>query len=209
MSQMDDLKRKRFQFLNLLYEKSGADILNSFNALELGKELGFGNDEVDKILQYLYTEKLINPYGYTIKITHLGIKEIESALSHPEQATHYFPPVSIINIQHMEGSQIQQGSVSSQQSSSFEINNAADIKTFIELLKEKLPELGLCAADDSEINADITAVERQISSTRPKGTILRECLGSIQRILEGAAGSVSAQVLIPYIPPLLEALGKQ
>jgi len=86
------------------------------------------------------------------------------------------------------------------------INNKNDIHDFIEMLKVKIPELNLDEDDKLEIEADMASVQSQLMSSRPKKNILNECIRSIQRVLEGAAGSVVAQQLIPLIAPLLSAM---
>jgi len=108
MNSIEQKKKDRFKYLNLLYEKSGGDKLNDQNMFGVGTELGFSEAETMAITQYLNGENLIEhtTIGGGIAITHYGVKEVEGALSHPEESTHYFPPVNIINIHHMEGSQI-------------------------------------------------------------------------------------------------------
>ena len=208
MNSLEQKKGNRFKYLNLLYEKSGGDKFNDQNMFELGTALGFDNEETAGITQYLEGENLIEhtTLGGGIAITHYGVREVEKALSHPEESTPYFPPVNIINIHHMEGSQIQQGTVSSKQTGSFELTNTKDLNDFIRRLKEKRPELNLNVEDESEIDAEISTIESQIVSSRPKPGIIQESLLSIQRILEGAGGAIVAQQLIPFIPALLSAL---
>lgn len=118
MGKIEELKERRFNYLHLLWEKTDGNIRARENMDELGEYLGYSKQETEKIVQYLVDEYLVKYAGMSklLEITHEGIKEIEEALSHPEAPTHYFPPVNIINIHHMEGSQIQQGSVSSTQS---------------------------------------------------------------------------------------------
>ena len=208
MPTINELKEKRFKFLNLLYKKSSGDKFKSFSEKDLGRELGFQEQEIDQISQYLVGENLISieAYGGIIAITHLGVKEVENALSNPEQSTQYFPPaVNIINIQHMEGSQLQQGTISSNQIGSFQLQNTNNIDKFLKALKEVLPSLNLEEEDTSEINSDITTIEAQLSSSRPKNGFIKECLMSIQRILENTGGAVLAQPFITQIPALLNS----
>lgn len=208
MNTIDELRKKRFQFLHRLYEKTEGNEHEMINMWDLGKELGFEKAETDRISQYLVGEYLMEyaAMGGIIAITHQGVIEVENAISHPEEATQYFPPVNIINIHHMQNSQIQQGTVESTQSQHLESETKNDISEFVELMKTKLPDLRLEADDMAEIEADINTVQSQVSSSRPKKSILKECLSSIQRVLEGAAGSVAAQQLIPLIPPLIASL---
>ena len=48
-------------------------------------------------------------------------------------------------------------------------------------------------------SSDIETIESQIKSPRPKSTIIKECLASIRTILEGAAGSMIAALLVQQI----------
>lgn len=208
MGKIEILKEKRFNYLNLLWEKTDGNIHAREHSEGLGEELVFTKEETEKIVQYLIDEDLIKRVGLSllIEITHYGIKEIEEALSNPDEPTHYFPPVNIINIHHMESSQIQQGTTSSNQTGTFQLTNGNDINQFLKLLKEQLPGLKLSKDDESEIRSDITTLESQVTSSRPKTGIIKESLSSIQRILEGAGGAIVAQQLIPYIPVTLAAI---
>jgi len=207
--EINELKAARFRFLNHLYELTGGDEMKLYQQSEIGQDLGFDEQLTDLIGQYLKNEGLIeyHAFGPMIGITHDGVSEIEDALSNPDQSSQYFPPVvNIISINHMEGSQIQQGTTQSTQTQSLDINNKNDIHDFIEMLKVKIPELNLDEDDKLEIEADMASVQSQLMSSRPKKNILNECIRSIQRVLEGAAGSVVAQQLIPLIAPLLSAM---
>jgi hypothetical protein len=156
MSTIEELRKKRFNFLRLFYDKSGGDRFSGFDMWEIGDELGFARDETERITDYLVGENLLEHQGVgAISLTHFGIREVEEALSHPERPTHHFPAVNIINIHHMEGSQIQQGVISSNQSGTFEFNNKNDISAFIELLKSKFPDLRLRAEEESELKSDV------------------------------------------------------
>ncbi len=208
MTTIVELKKMRFQYLNLLYEKSKGDKFYRINMNVVGDELGFKRDETNSITQYLEGEGLMKyaTIGGGIAITHKGIREIEEANSRPEQSSQYFPPVNIINIHHMEGSQIQQGNVSSSQKGSYQLTNGVEVSQFLEFLKEKLVDLELNNDDASEIQADISTLELQVDSSRPKVGIIKESLLSIQRILEGASGAIAAQQLLQYVPVLLKVL---
>ena len=209
MSSLEELRKERFQFLHRLYEKTGGDQHKVIDMWELGRQLGFDKDKTGKIHQYLLGEYLIETasLGGTIRVTHYGVIEVEEALSRPEEPTEFFPPVNIINIHHMQNSQIQQGVINSTQSQSMDLKLASDIQGFIESLEAKLQDLYLDRTDMAEIEADINTVKAQLSSSRLKKGIVAECLGSIKRMLEGAGGSVVAQQLTPLIPPLITGLG--
>jgi len=208
MPNTEELKKMRFQFLNLLYKKTGGNKFSHVNKRDLGSELGYERDVTESISQYLEAENLLEYVTVCggIAITHDGVKEVQEATSNPEEPTLYFPPINVINIHHMEGSQIQQGTSSSNQTGTFKLTNGVEINEFIKLLKKQLPELTLTSDDESEIKSDITTLESQVVSSRPKSEIIKESLSSIKRILEGATGSVVAQQLLPYIPTLMAAI---
>ncbi len=197
MTNIDELRKKRFRFLRLCYEKSGGDRFTAFGLWEIGDELGFSRDESERIIDYLAGENLIEHQTIgEISLTHYGIREVEEALSHPERPTHYFPAVNIINIQHMEGSQIQQGTTKSSQTGTFSFGHINALPVFITTLKSSLKDLHLQVDDMAEVVADVETIESQLKSSRPKGTILHESLKSIRNILEGATGSVLATNLL-------------
>lgn len=98
MTPIEEKKKKRFQFLNLVYEQTEGNKFQSVNMLELGKELDWDEDTVMLVVQYLEGENLVahHTMGGNIVMTHYGVVEIEHALAKPEEDTTYFPPV--INI---------------------------------------------------------------------------------------------------------------
>lgn len=206
MKKLEEKRKARFKFLNLLYEKTDANRHNYQNMWEIGKELGFDKDSVDTITQYLEGEMLLEhtTIGGGISITHYGIKEVESAILNPDQPTQYFPPVNIINIQNMVGSHIQQGTTSSHQTGSFNVEKTRDVESFIKQLKSELKSIQLSENDKIEIETDIATIETQNKSSRPKAGIVKESLSSIQRILEGASGSLLAQHLLQSLPVLIQ-----
>lgn len=198
MVDLSEIKRKRFLFLNRLYEITEGNEYSHVNKWRLGQGLGFESNETKLITQYLKGEGLIE---YTtldggISITHFGVLQVEEAISNPEKPTYYFPPVTnIINIQKMVNSQIQQGTTHSTQTGSFNSQDLQSLADFINLLRGKLPELNLKPEDKKEVEADIETIEAQLSSPKPKSVIIKECLGTIRNILEGITGSILASGL--------------
>ena len=193
-----DLKRNRFQFLKKLYEITEGNALCSVNMWELGNELEFIRQTTEQIVQFLVGENLVKYFtlGGNIAITHQGIVQVEKALSEPDKPTLYFPPINIINVQNMVGSQIQQGTSESNQTYSSSTSDYKDVFGFIMELEGKLDELQLDSSDAQEISADVSTIESQIKSSRPKNLIIKESLKSIRNILEGTTGSVIASMFL-------------
>lgn len=208
MDEIEDLKKKRFLFLKTLYTKSHGNELTHFNKADIGKNLGFEIFETTNIVDYLSGEGLIKFLGWggEIGITHNGIIEVEKMLSKPNEQINHFPPLNIINIKHMENSQIQQGSIDSSQVVNLSLEYKNDIKDFLELLKQRKTELVLPDDDESELKAEISTIESQIASSKPMKKIIKESLFVIKNILENAGGSILASELLLKLPILMDLL---
>lgn len=203
---IQEIQRKRFQFLQKLYEDTNGSEFESINLSELGEKLGFSDSETDKTYDYLHAKGLIEDVdlGGSAGITHQGIVEVENALSKPDEPTSYFPPINYIHVEQMIGSQIQQGKNQSSQVLTFNNNDLEAILKFVSDLRSQLSELKLNEEIRAEVTSDITTIESQAKSPRPKSTIIKECLSSIKTILEGIAGNVIATLLIQQISILLK-----
>ena len=211
MNVIEEMKEKRFRFLRRLWELTGGDESELFSMFKIGEELGFDKDLTVKIEQYFYGERLINhrlecgTRDREIGISHWGVRAVEEALSNPGRPTHYFPPV--INIGDVKNSQIQIGSHEAIQVATFNENRYEELKEVIQSLKESIDQLNIDQHIDqqqmSKLQADIQTIEEQISSSKPKATIITGHLDSIKRILEGAAGNAIASGLLIKIVALL------
>lgn len=168
--------RQKLNSLLLSYDKSNIAIIHA---------VGFPR-QVDMVL----------PKSELIKV--LEDKKVEYERAFKTESVY-----NIINVEHMEHSQIQQATTNSLQNLVISGESVKSLSKFIDSLKMRLPDLELKAADNAEITADISTIEAQINSTNPKANILRESLSSIQRILENATGSLVASEFLKYIPGLL------
>lgn len=82
MDSIEEINKKRFDFLKKLYELSGGNEHKLFNMWEIGDQLGFDHDLTISIAQYLKGEGLLGfrALGGIISITHYGTKEVEENL---------------------------------------------------------------------------------------------------------------------------------
>lgn len=113
MNNISEKKKKRIEFLNLLYEKSNDDIHKAVIYSEISQELNLDDDESYKIFQYLKEKGLAHAIhlGGGIGITQLGIDEVEMNLSVVNEEKANQPSViNYIQIGQMHNSQIIQGS---------------------------------------------------------------------------------------------------
>ena len=204
---IEELKKKRYLFLHSLWKLSGGNEYKLFPMWEIGDGLGFDNDLTDTICQYLKGEGLLETYtlGPDIGITHEGVREVEEALSRPKESTTHFPPVSIVMVDTMVNSQIQQGSPGSIQSLATSSDEIELVKEVLVALKKSKDELNLKEREISDLHAEIQTLEAQLSSSTPNGSILRESLKSILTILQSATASATATILIPKLIALVGA----
>lgn len=205
MINVEEMKVKRYKFLKKLYELTGGDELDFQEIDDLGSDLGFEGDMTEKVAQYLNGEGLIKfvAIGGTICITHWGVVAIEKSVAEPEKPTEYFPSVNIISIEKMSNSQIQQASLGGTQIVTIEESKFDQVKEVIRSLNDSLEEIALGEKQKSDIKAEIQTIDAQMLSSKPKGTIITECLSSVRKILEGATSSALTSEIINKIVALL------
>lgn len=202
MDEIKELQWKRFKYLEAVYKYTHRDRSLCVNMHELGKELGFDPILTGSIVCYLIDEELIESQalGGIIRISHWGIKEIETVLTRPAKPTPHFP-ANIIHVNTMINSQIQQSSPGAVQVVTINDDERNELKAIIKSLKDQINELKLQPEDKNDLKAEINTIEAQLSSSRPKKSILIE---SLKSILSSAAGSLLASGLIQQISTWIE-----
>lgn len=204
MKNFDKIKAERFRFLNHLYEVSGGNTEQIFDTDEIGNKLGLGQDETDKVEQYLEDEGLIASLelGGGIGITHSGVVEVEKAISHPESPTQYFPAINFIQIGSMVNSQIQQGTNSSIQTSTIGTYEKTQVENLLSEIKSALKSMNIDHQTQKDLNGEIATIEGQLKTSNPKKSIIKESLTSVRTILEQTGAAVLAakiaSMLIPF-----------
>ncbi len=205
MVNVEERKKQRFQFLRRLYERTDGNQHNSVIMWDLGKDLGFDKNETNLIVQYLEGEGLLeyDAMGGSIVITHYGVLETEQALSNPEQPTEHFPALNIIQIGQMVGSTIQQSSPDATQIVTIDVSNFDEVKRLLDEIAMRIDSLGLDEGAKRDVEAEVATIRAQLSTSRPKATVITECLASIKTILESAAGGALGAGLISQLAALL------
>lgn len=204
MVDIEEMKKKRFQFLHKLYEITGGDKSKGFDYLWIGEALGFDRELTLNIEQYLTGEGLIKFQTLEhIGITHEGVREVEEALSKPVEPTVHFLPINIINVEgSLVNSPIQQNSPDSIQVVTIGKDKCEKLKEVFQSLKESIDQLGLNLQQKSDVQAKIQTVEAQMSYSKPKANIIAICRDSIIRILESASGGALAYKFIEILKDL-------
>lgn len=206
---IEDMKKKRFQFLHKLYKMTGGDESKGILIHRVGEELELDKSLAWQIARFLSGAWLIKieTTDGVIKLTHQGILEVEEALSKPDKPTEYFPPVNIIRVGgNMVGSQIQQASPGARQTATISANKLEELKEVVESLKTSLHNLGLEPQQKSDLQAEMQTMEAQMTSSKPKRAVITASLSCIRDILAGATGSLIAYELLNKVAPLLEQM---
>jgi len=211
LDKLEEKRKRRFIYLNALYEKTDGDTFKHVSMLDLGRGIGFSDEETQNVVNYLNGENLLEIVEFQgiIAISHYGVVNVEEALSSPEKETHYFPPVvNVMNVHTMIGSQIQQGTTGSSQAITLSSADLLSLQQLVKELLKKLPELDLSDSARRETEAEAKTINSQLSSPNPKQSIIKESISSIKTILEGAAGNIIAtEFLKNWLPIISKMLG--
>jgi hypothetical protein len=216
---MDDTVRERhklrLEVLSKAYEMSGGDTSQFINAGQLAQALGMLEQATPlrAALEYLNAEGLVELQGRRyggvpgiIKLTHFGLKEMEQSKAAPDQPTEHFPAQNILYVGTMIGSTVQQG-IQSTQTSTQNVTLTEDGKkqllNFVAEVEAELSNLSLSSDALDEMRADLATIKLQANSTKPKSSILKECLTSAKHILEHATGAATGYAFYHNIPALL------
>lgn len=96
----------------------------------------------------------------------------------------------------VKDTQVQQATGTSNQQYTNKNVDVEALSGLISLVKDRIEEIDFIGDQKDEVLSDLATIESQASSPKPKQSIIRESLKSIRSILEGASGSVVAQVLL-------------
>jgi hypothetical protein len=181
-NEIDEIRAQRFAFLHAAYKAAGGDTQQFMNTDPIAEELGFDSGLVTKFVSYLREEHLLDEpvMGHVVQLTHWGLKEVEEALSAPDEPTEHFLPFSvtdnIIHVESMTNSQILQGSPGASQTQKLDTEA---LRALVEGLRAAIPQLGLEGHQAAEAFSDLATLEAQASSPRPKLQIVRDSLMSL------------------------------
>ena len=217
MSEIDEIKKQRFLFLHQLWKLTAGDHSKRVSVRQVSEPLNLKENDARTIVQYLVGEDLleITTHGFNIPsysdaslyIKHKGVVEVEQALSKPESPTIHFPAsvVNNINIGTMTNSNISQASSGVNQTITINPETKKEIIDLINTLKEFLENEELRQEQKDELSSDISTIESQINSPKPKTGIISESLSSAKNILESV--STIAITTAPIVTQITSMLG--
>ena len=106
-----------------------------------------------------------------------------------------------ISIGFMHNSQVQQDAQHSGQHFDQSVEHI-DLNAFLEAFSQDISKINDQVVAQG-LRSDVETIRVQNSSPAPKKGIIKECLGSIKTVLEGAAGNVLAS----YLPAVITFMG--
>ena len=199
----DITKLKSYSYLSKLYARTGASVLNPVRGLyRLGQELGFENEEIDDILDYISSEGLAIVYlsEEKVTITNKGIAAVEEAELNPVAPTKYFP--AIIGVRRFGGSDesvLLKQPYEARHDTTIRSIKFKELKKSTELIKGSMDKLHMTADLKSKLRAELITIDVQISQPKPDVDVIRECVDSIRSILENATESLLVRRLLSQL----------
>jgi hypothetical protein len=115
------------------------------------------------------------------------------------------PTTHILNVHNMIGSSIQQGTDGSTAAVNFGTDRQ-ELAKLLDKIKDCVDKIPITEDAKQELVADVRTAEAQMSSPKPKSTVIANCLSSAKNILEIAAGDLVASGLALEIGKLLQSL---
>jgi hypothetical protein len=204
---MDDIEQKdarRFQILEKAYALMEKNSDSLFNQEDIQQALGLSADELNPVMEYLTNEGLFKEiaFGGVYEITHRGIKEYEQAIRQPTERTEHFPAFTeihnIINIERMEQSQIQQGTVNSSQEQVITDDKRQRLHATIAESRPLIADFGDPGSRE-EMMANVDTAAAQLRRNAPSTPIVRESFRSLRTVAEQVGASLIAERTIALL----------
>jgi len=115
-----------------------------------------------------------------------SVEEKDAAAQTPQSITNFFGPVQNVQVQQDSPGAVQIAAAV----------DIAGVTQFIERFQPSIGDLGLSPEYAAELQSEVEILRAQVNSPKPKPAIIRDSLGTIRRVLEGAAGGAGGQFLI-------------
>jgi hypothetical protein len=208
--QMENSESRALRLLAAIDEKT-RDTNTPVFVAELAPALGISEQEGNAAWQYLADKNLIRTYNlpYTARLNAHGSDTLERAKQNPNQPAPSFGSVTYntINIQHMEGSSIQQaGSHSTQvQSVAYGQQDFDNLKRALDLMEQYFDQLQLDAASARTARAQIGTLKAQLTD-EPNPTILKEAGKTLRNVTEGVVGGLISAGVQPSVWQFVQEL---
>ena len=157
------------QFLLQLYQQTNGDAKVQASMYDLGEEMGLDRDASSRVAEQLLALQLVEIVTLAggIAISPDGLKEIQASF----------------------GAQTVAGETVAQLGSEPVVDQTRSqaVVQVADQIKAQAGNIGLEFEKLAELMADLKSIDAQLDSPRPKTAIIKECLQSIKKTLEGRA----------------------
>lgn len=186
-------------YLYVPFSQAIKNVLMRQMDIPLEPTLLVGNSVLHGILDHVRNAVL----DWALDLESRGIIGDGMSFSSKEKTTASQVTYQITNhIGSMQNSQIQQDSPRATQVQNITLEQA-DIMKFLDAIKLARDDLGLDQYSKDELNTEISTIELQLASPKPKNSIITESLKSTRNILEGISGSILATGLLTQLSALM------
>ncbi len=188
-----------------LYELTEGEEGQAVHFNKIQERLGFSTTLLQDIIFYLENESLITfqAAGNLINITSAGSEEVESALMEPDKATAHFPPRGNTMSKQAMDVQMQQDSYERAQGVTIGESRYRELHELVQTLQSSLDQLNLSLEQKAMLQSEISTITSQMSSAKPKTTIIPGSVASIKRILESSARTPLEDELLNKITQII------
>ncbi|MEZ8775902.1 hypothetical protein AB4369_21170 [Vibrio sp. 10N.261.49.A5] len=183
------------EFLQIPFDQSTKNELIRLMHVKLEPTLVVPQTEIVGVLEAIRTEVL----NWALDLESREILGDGMSFSKEEKQTASQITYQVTNnIENMNNSQLQQDSAGASQSLTVH-DNSTKIREFVEKYRQFSDQLEIGDAQRKELETDVSMVELQLDSPKPKPTIINESVKSIRSILEGITGSIIATGLLALL----------
>ena len=182
----------RYRALHKLYEISDGESKVPKQIEDLQKGLGLNEVELDRTLNYLHNEGLVEKRNLSVRITHDGIKEIEQSETLPQEGTEHFNPTIIQNFNAPVGA-VQNASHSVANVNQNIDGRSVDFKVVVARLNEEISHLPENEKDEAaEL---VESLVEQVELPQPRWKTIKVIAKGLGQFLSSTASSVLADFI--------------
>lgn len=195
---LEEKKHHRLLALETLYKSADGSSREYCDAHALHQALvnhGISLEDAREAISWLKAEGLAEQITLdSIKLTHEGVREVESALERPDEGTEHFAPATIHNVNHFYGTVggVQQGSNNTMNVAQ-QFNAPAAIIDHFAAIRREVDKLPAEKKNDAIVLVD--AMEAEAKKPEPKHVIFSSYATALATLVSSVA---------PHIPPLLD-----
>ena len=202
MNSADRILQNSFRILDEIYKISGGSQRMLINVWDVGYKIGLDRQTTRLAVDYLIAKGLLRfvALGGMVSLTQIGLKSYVEATQNPSIGSENFPPVNIINVNKMEGSQIQQGTVGSRQTLYFTQPEIDTLRNLLPEMKNVLQYVALI--DQKEIEGYIMMLDGQLRVSKINTSFISETITTLQAILQRSSHIPEVKIIIDKLDQL-------